>query len=167
MKTMRLFCLLCTLILLASGCGKPTPSELKNLAPVKITVVRKGEPLADVLVQLVADSPVLLARGGVTDANGVVVIETKMQANFGTGVQPGTYTVTLAKDVPLPSELQERENEMDLSEAEKAALDKSRRDFYDKNRLVPLILTDAKTSPIRLSVAEKTGAAMSVDVAEY
>ena len=164
---MRLFCLLCTLTLLTSGCGKPTPSELKNLAPVKITVVRKGEPLADVLVLLHTETAVLLARSGTTDTNGVAVIKTRMSSHSGTGTIPGDYTVTLSQSVPLPLELQPGENEIDLPEAEKAARDARREDFYNKNRLVPLALGNSKTSPIKLTVAEKTGAELNVDVAGY
>ena len=164
---MRFLCLFCSLVLLLSGCGEPTPAEMKNLAPVKITVVLNGEPITDVLVSLSDDSPVLQARSGITDKSGVAVIETKVRSFFGAGAQPGTYTVTLVKGVELPSELQERENEMNLPEAEKAALDKKRQDFFVKNRQIPLVLTDGKTSPLKLTVAEKTGAELNVDVAKH
>ena len=166
MKTTLFFALL-FVVFAFTGCGPSTPAELKNLAPVKITVVNKGEPLADVLVLLYADTTALLARGGTTDANGVAIVKTTMQSLSGIGTQPGDYTVTLSKHVPLPLELQERENEIDLPEVEKAALETRRSAFYDKNRLVPLTLGNARISPIKLTVAEKTGAELKIDVAEY
>ena len=44
---------------------------------------------------------------------------------------------------------------------------KKREDFVEKNRVIPKVLESYRTSPIELSVDEKTGAQLTVDLKKY
>ena len=138
------------------------PPELQNLYPVTITILDNGQPIQGVLVTLAAkvQREGIWSCNGITDGNGVVKVQTKIRSLVGDGAKSGTYTVVLSKDVSIPTELT-REGSSD------PAVDAKRTEFIEKNRVIPPIFGTDQTSPIELTVEDKKGATLTVDVAKY
>ena len=155
-------------VLLFAGCdGANTPAELKNLVPVTITVTDGSQPLEGVSVALNCKSETtgFFVCNGITDATGVTKIQTTRSSHTRKGAPVGTYSVVLVKSVEIPEELQPREEDQNNPVA--AAAKQTKRDaFLKENQAIPLALTQA-TSPIELTVAEKSGATAEIDIAKY
>jgi hypothetical protein len=168
---MRTILLFCTLIILLFGIGcnnVPVPDELKNLYPVTITVTDGNQTIEGVVVSLSAKtSGGAWANRGVTNAQGVAVIQTSRASYTGKGAPAGDYKVTLIKTVNLPPELEPQEEDQRLSPQAVAAKQAKQEEFYEKNRVIPKILGDSNTSPIELNVTEKNNTVLTIDVAQY
>ncbi|MDR0608794.1 MAG: hypothetical protein LBG58_01665 [Planctomycetaceae bacterium] len=170
MRTYLLLSILCTItILFSAGCGGvPVPNELKNLYPVTITVTNGDQAMEEVAVSLSAKtSGGAWASRGVTNAQGVAVIQTSRASYTGKGVPAGEYKVALIKTVALPPELEPQETDQNLPPQAVAAKQAKQEAFYEKNRVIPKILGDSNTSPIELTVAEKNTTTLTIDIAQY
>jgi hypothetical protein len=155
-----LFCLSCNHV--------PVPDELKNLYPVTITVTDNNQPIEGVAVFLSAKtSGGAWASRGITNAQGVAVIQTSRASYTGKGVPAGDYKVTLIKTVVLPPELEPQEEDQNLSPQAATAKQAKQEVFYEKNRIIPKILEDSNTSPIELTVTEKDATILTIDIAQY
>jgi len=143
------------------GCTQ-TPSELRHLHPVTITVLDNGQPMAGVFVTLSAKTPQeeLWACNGTTDGSGIAKLRTKIRSFVGDGAQSGTYAVVLSKGADIPAELAEGSSPNPVLEAK-------RNEFIEKNRVVPKVFESAQTSPLELVVEPKTGATLTVDVSKH
>ncbi|MDR0338356.1 MAG: Ig-like domain-containing protein [Planctomycetaceae bacterium] len=168
MRITLLFCTL-TILLFCVGCNDvPVPDELKNLCPVTITVTDGDQAMEGVSVSLSAKtSGGAWASRGVTDAKGVAVIQTTRASYSGKGTPIGDYKVTLIKTVELPPELEPKEEDQNLTPQDAIAKQAKQEAFYEKNRIIPKILADSKTSPIELTVAGKNATILTIDIAQY
>jgi hypothetical protein len=168
MRTTLLFCTL-IILLFCVGCGgAPVPDELKNLCPVTITVTDGNQAMEGVTVLLSAKtSGGAWASRGVTNAQGVAVIQTSRASYTGKGALAGDYKVALIKTIELPPELEPQEEDQNLSPQVVAAKEKKRNDFLEKNQIIPKILADSNTSPIELTVTEKNNTTLTIDIAQY
>ena len=117
---------------------------------------------------------VLLAKGGQgayactgkTDDKGVAQILSSRSSYTGKGVPAGTYTVLLSEPIAIPEDLQSTDADQDLPPAAQAEKSRKLNEFLNQNRVVPKELTTG-ASPLELTVADKTGTALTVDVAQY
>lgn len=167
---MRFFSILCVFFLVfAAGCSREgKPEVLKDLNPVTVTVVDGGAPVEGVRVLLSSKGP----RGAwgcsaTTNAQGEAKIQTSISSKSGPGAPAGDYIIVLSKNVPLPPELEPQEEDQNLSASAAAAKEAKKKEFYDKNRIIPQKLEQSDTSPLELTVAEKTGGTLKVDLAEH
>ena len=153
------FFLVCTF----AGCSG-SPSALKNLSPVSITVVKDGQPLEDVEVMLFAHQPTeVWTCTGRTDGSGVAVVVSSFQQSSASGAKAGAYAVVLDKRAQLPPELKPPLP----GQQEDAAQRAKRTEFESKNQVIPKVLQAKETTPIELTVTEKTPATLTIDVAKY
>ena len=89
------------------GCGPKKPDGMPKLAPVVVTVVQEGTPLAEANVSFYAEAQEnrQWACGGVTDASGKLTVTTRGKYP---GMPLGKYKVTVEKtlveDPPLTDE---------------------------------------------------------------
>ena len=150
-----------------AGCSS-SPPELKNLSPVSITVVHDGQPVEDVEVMLFARQPSdIWTCTGRTNSSGTAVMVSTFQQSFAPGAKAGAYAVVLIKPPQLPEELRPPLPGTVISEKEAAAQRVRRTEFENKNRVIPKILEAKETTPIELTVTEKTPAMLTIDVAKY
>jgi hypothetical protein len=150
-----------------AGCSG-RPSELKNLSPVSITVVKDGQPLEDVEVMLFArQSSEVWACSGRTNSNGTAAMVSSVRESSAPGAKAGAYAVVLRKPPQLPPELKPALPGAAVSAQEAAAQQAKRTEFENKNRVVPKVLEAKETTPIELTVTEKTSATLTIDVAQY
>jgi hypothetical protein len=168
MKVNLLFCTITILLFCVSCSGVKVPDELRNLCPVTITVTDGNQALSGAMVSLSAKTTAgAWASRGITDANGVAVIQTTRASYTGKGVPIGEYKVFLIETVKLPPELEPKDEDQDLPPQEAADKQAKQEEFYEKNSIIPKILTDSNTSPIELKVVEKNTAILTINIAEY
>ncbi|MDR2706560.1 MAG: hypothetical protein LBC02_12335, partial [Planctomycetaceae bacterium] len=99
---------------------------------------------------------------------GVAKIRTTIRSFTGNGVEAGTYTVVLYQDIQLPENLQPSTTEQEASLSnEIKELKKKRADFLKQSRVIPEILESSETSPIELTVEEKKGTELTIDISKY
>lgn len=155
-------------LLLCCGCNTAVPEELKNLAPVTITVTDNSQPLEGVAVALNSKGGAsgFFVCTGLTDAKGVAKIESSRNEHTRKGAPPGTYAVVLVKPVIVPPELEPQEEDQD-NPAAAAARHAKLSAFLKENQSLPLVLTRSTSSPVELTVAEKSGATAEIDIAKY
>jgi len=162
MKHLLFLLLLCIAL---TGCSQ-TPSELRGLKPVIITVTKNDIPLEGVTVSLVSKQPrTLRGCGGITNVSGVAKIMTSVGSRSAAGASPGEYQVKLFKEVEFSGELQLAADEESLPEEERAALEVKRHAFLTKNTVIPEKLSSTE-SPIKLTVDNKN-TELIVDVTKY
>lgn len=151
-----------------SGCSG-TPAELRGLKPVTITVHDDGKPLEGVLVILIPkEAKSLISCNGVTDSSGSVRPKSSVQQASRAGALPGEYKVIVQQTLnTMPSDLEPNGTTISLPLQEQLALQAKRDDWIDKHRVVPKILESAAKSPIKLTVDEKSGANLDIDVSKY
>jgi len=168
MRTLLTTFLFVFTLFICIGCNQTkVPEELKNLVPVTITVTDGSQPVENVAVRLSAKgSQGAFACVGTTDAKGVAVIQSTRSSYTGKGAPAGTYFVVLVKTVEIPEDLQPQEEDQDNPVAA-AAKQAKLTAFLKENRAIPLVLTQSTSSPVELTVAEKTGATAEIDIAKY
>ena len=169
---MRIFSLLSlsALLLTCFGCsgGGKVPEELRNLCPASVTVTNGTQPMAGVMVTLLAKgSQGAYACNGVTDNNGVALIQSSRGSHTAKGVPAGTYSVILSESITLPADLESQESDQDLPPQAAAAKEAKRAEFLKTHRVIPESLTLTVSSPLELAVADKSGATLAVDVAQH
>ena len=166
--------LLSTIILVSALCscvgcgGTKLPEELKNLAPVTVTVTDGSQPLKGIAVALNSkgNASGFFVCSGSTDNQGVAKIVSTRSSYTGKGVPAGTYSIVLVKSVEIPEELQPKEEEQD-NPAAAAARQAKLNAFLKERQAIPAMLTQAASSPIELTVEVKTGATIEIDIAKY
>ena len=154
---------------LGTGCGGGnTPEELKNLVPVTITVTDGSQPVEGVAVSLNSKVEVkgFFVCTGVTDSRGVANIESTRSSQTRKGAPAGTYSVVLVKSVEIPEDLQPMEEDQ-INPAAAAAKQTKRDAFLKQNKVIPDKLTQSTSSPVELTVAEKSGATVEIDISKY
>ena len=159
-------------ISLLSGCGKSRPKDMPQVYPVDITVIDGTTPLDKATIILVANDATAKSRpnnlvvGGVTDADGKVLLNTTMGTYSEKGAPLGQYKVTIQKDQPIVQTLSDEElQNMDMG----ARLAHSRKLMAERDakpKLVPERLTQSRTTPLLLDVKEKD-TVLEVDIAEH
>jgi 5-hydroxyisourate hydrolase-like protein (transthyretin family) len=163
------FCFLAFLPLVIIGCNISTPPELRNLSSVTIVVTNDGQPVRNVHVSLTNKKPqnILYSYGGVTDTEGRTKIQTTLREYVRTGVPSGNYSVVFRNVIVFPADLESSEEEISLPEIERKKRQAKRVVFEEQNRVIPEILESSKTSPIELTVEEKKGTELMVDISKY
>ena len=138
------------------------------MTPVTITVVNGDAPVADVRITLfnIGADTSIWSCGGITNASGVATISSSLRTNVKPGAKPGTYKVILVQSVSLPPELLPTATESEAA-IPNAPLQAKRAEYLEKSRVVPQKFGEVDTTPIELTVPEKTSAALTVDVAKY
>ena len=166
MRILSLFTL-SAFLLSCCGCGgAKLPDELRNLSPVSITVKNGDQPMPGIQIVLFAKSGGAFSCTGVTSSDGVAQIQTSRGSHTGKGAPAGTYSVSLSESIELPLELVSQESDQDLPPAAQAEKSRKMEEFLNKNRKVPAALT-TPSSPVEVTVADKTGATLAVDIAQY
>lgn len=153
---------------LVTGCGSQRPEGIPELFPAKVTVKEGASPIADASVFLVlqgGDSG-SWAANGVTDTNGVAVINTSQGAWKSKGAPAGDYKIFITKrpdieEDPVPDEIREDSDAMQRFSAEQL------RKLQAAPKIIPDILADPSKSPLKMSVAKGGTAELTVDVSEH
>ena len=169
---MRILSLLSLSVFLLSCCGcgggGNVPAELRNLCPASVTVMNGDQPMADVQVILLAKAGQgAHACTGVTGNDGVAKIQASRGSYTGKGVPAGTYSVVLSESIDVPENLIAQESDQNLPPAAQAEKSRKLDEFLSKNRVVPVVLSTATTSPIELVVAKGQDATVMIDVAKH
>jgi hypothetical protein len=162
---MKKFCVIFLVFLV--GCGTSAPSGFPPLKNCRVTVTDGGQPIPDVVVNLVPKFTVnSLFITGVTDATGTAVIKTRHGEYSRNGAPEGDYSVILSKsiDVEMPILTEEQSNA--LTPAQQEALQKEREKKIDAVRIIPKLLEEPNQTPLMLQIGSETGK-LSVDLAEY
>ena len=157
-------------LLIYGGCSNTkVPEELRNLYPASVTVLDGDRPVTGILVTLSAKgSQGAFACNGVANDNGVALIRSSRSSYTGKGAPTGTYAVVLSETIELPPELEPQESDQNLPMAAQVAKDRKVEAFLrTAKRLVPVILTTARTSPIEITVAKGQNATVEIDVAKH
>jgi len=155
-----------SIICLVVGCSR-TPSELRGLVPVTITVLYEGKALPAVRVALSTGQIVgVWSSGGVTNDQGVAVIESNLRTHTASGVPAGTYKITLVQSVQLPDELKPTQQELD-GDVANAEVQRKRQVFIEAHTVVSEQWETAATSPVELVVEQGNPVQQTVDVAKY
>jgi hypothetical protein len=80
-----------------SGCNEKRPENMPKLYPTRLTFVQEDQPLTGAMVLLKRQiESTQYSCGGMTDANGVVQIQTHGKY---LGAPEGIYTVTVSKTI--------------------------------------------------------------------
>ena len=157
-------------LLTCCGCGGGgnVPAELRNLVPASVTVMNGTQPMMDVQVILLAKAGQgAYACTGITGNDGVATIQSSRGSYTGNGVPEGTYSVVLSKSIDVPDDLVAQESDQNLPPAAQAEKSRKLDEFLNKNRVVPVVLSSAGTSPIELVIAKGQDATVSIDVAKH
>ncbi|MDR3198120.1 MAG: hypothetical protein LBU34_09665 [Planctomycetaceae bacterium] len=151
------------------GCNKVTvPDELKNLCPVTIAVIDGHQPVEGVTVRLVSKEPRgVFASNGITDSKGIAKLRSSRGSYTGNGVPAGIYSVVLLKTVDFTEELMPTEADQNLSPSALAKKQSKQEEFLEKNRIIPKILEASNSSPIEITVTNKTDVTMEIDLSKY
>jgi len=170
-KNMRILTLLSLSAFLLSCCGcggggGKVPDELRNLAPVSVTVKNGDQPMAGIQVILFAKSGGAFACNGVTGTDGTAQIQSSRSSYTGKGAPAGIYTVVLSEPIEVPEELISQESDQNLPPTAQAEKSRKLNEFLSRNQKMPSALTTG-ASPIELTVADKTGATLTVDITQY
>ena len=156
-------------LLMTCGCSGSGvfPSELKQLYPVTIAVMEGSQPKAGVTVRLSSKGPQgAYGCSGITDAKGVVTIQTTRGSYTRNGVPSGTYSIVLVETVELPTDLVPQPSDIDLPQAARLAKEAKLDAFMKKNQSIPALLTLSDSSPLELTV-ENTAVTFEVDISKF
>ena len=157
---MRLTLLLFSLVVL-SGCS-PTPDALRGLKPVAVTVQDDGKPIEGIIVSLnPKEAKALSGCNGVTDSSGTAIIRTSVQQQSAAGALPGEYKVLLQQTFAVPDDLEVKGTTYSPEQQAK------RKSWIDKHRIIPEIFESTGKTPIDLTVDEKDGAKLVIDVSKH
>ena len=162
------FLLLCMLgFTLLIGCSKGRPADMPKVAPVSLTLMDGGSPLADATVLFISENPVnSITVGGTSDSSGVVALYTTLGTFSDKGAPTGKYKITVQKDHPIVQTKTDEELKA-MGPGEIAAHSRKLMAERDaKPKLVPLKLTKSSTTPLTIDVAEKD-TSLTIDLAEY
>lgn len=148
------------------GCGKAAPEGFPKTAPCQVIVKKGGTPIEAASVVLVPEQPMSsIVLGGSTDSSGKAEIRTSRGGYSQTGVPEGDYTVMVAKTLPIEMPTLSNEEFYSQTPQQKAAREKEYKEKLEKARIVPEILSGAK-SPLKLKV-DSTGGVLEVDLSQY
>jgi len=100
---------------------------------------------------------------GRTNSSGIAAMVSSFQQSTAPGAKAGAYAVVLNKRAQLPPDLKPALPGTPMSEQEQA----KRIEFENKNRVIPKVLQAKETTPIELTVTEKTPATLTIDIAKY
>jgi len=152
---------LCVVMLTCSvlfGCGgKKRPEGLPKLFPLSVKIIQDGRPLPEASVILMSDKPELTRwpSGGVTGADGVVVITT-----YGfEGAPEGTFKVVVTKE-EVTGGAQSQE------EAMKAMQGETTLEGEQHFSLVADEYANANTTPLSIDVSSSNKEVVEFDVGE-
>ncbi|MDR1960564.1 MAG: hypothetical protein LBQ54_16255 [Planctomycetaceae bacterium] len=149
------------------GCGPSKPEGIPDLYPVKVTVKNGETPVTGAKVTLTtANAQGSWSTFGETDALGDAVIQTLQGSWVNNGVPAGDYIVYIIKmpdfeSTPMPDGL---DNDPKAKEAFIAA-EKKKLDTLVSE--IPKSLSNAGTTPLKLTVTSDATAELTVDIAEY
>jgi hypothetical protein len=175
------------LIVTLTGCGYRTPQGFPETMPVKITVLKNGEPQKGVEVSLVypdGNGAVVVAAD--TDSVGTAQLQTQWANFIKKGAPIGNAKVTLIKHVSAPPEnapIETLPEEIKPEDAEKnpAVIRAAKADMkpkeaktfskkieaeIDSMREVPKVLSYHKTTPLEIHVLRQKNE-LTVDLADF
>jgi hypothetical protein len=159
-------CLVMALFLM--GCGKGKPKDIPALHSATVTVKNGSSPISDARVVLVlsGNSTGSWSVAGSTDANGVAKLATSQGDWKGVGAPAGEYTVFINKAVQFTQESLPEELEGD-ERAKQAFFAEQQKKIEALPKIIPTSLTNAITSPLKITVAAGSPSELTVDVSEH
>lgn len=165
MKRLLVLSCVCTIAFL-SGCGEKVPEGFPKTVSCQVTVTDGGSPIEGASVGLIPDKPMnSIVVGGNTDSAGKAIIRTMQGEYSHLGAPEGSYTVTIAKTLPVDMPTLTDDEFYKQTAQQKAARDKEYKEKLEKARVVPEVLNTSK-SPLKLDVGS-TGGTLEVDIKEY
>ncbi len=150
------------------GCGPARPKEMPETAPCSVSVLKDGQPVADVVVSLYREegNGSMLIEG-TTNSSGVAKIKTRWGAYMTNGVPVGTLKVTIDKYVAVPDETVTAEESAMWTPQQSAKYERERQALIDSLRVIPKTIADVTLTPLTVSVAPSTGATLEVELSDY
>ena len=155
-------------VLFTVGCGTKKPDGIPPLYPAKVTVNNGASPIAEASVFLVLQEGTSSgwAANGVTDVNGVAVINTSQGDWKSKGAPAGEYKIYITrrpdvKEDPMPDEIKNDSDAMERFAAEQW------KKIQNAPKLIPEKLTNPAQSPLKLTVSTSGTAELTVDISEH
>ena len=152
------------------GCSDK-PVGFPALHPCRVEVRNDKKPEKDVNVFLfpmasfgASGLPII---SGKTDRHGIAVIATELHNYRQSGAPVGEYIVVLEKLPELTDAVSKKERDRMLPLQQMAYNEEQIRRRSALPKIVPSELTASHTSPLKMIVAEKTGASLTVDIADF
>jgi hypothetical protein len=143
------------------------PSGFPSLKDCRVTVTDNGQPIPDVVVNLVPKFAVnSLFITGITDASGTAVIKTRHGEYSRNGAPEGDYSVILSKSIDVEMPILTEEQSLTLTPAQQEARQKEQEKKMEAVRVIPKLLEEPDQTPLMLQIGNETGK-LSVDIAEY
>lgn len=155
-------------LLFITGCGGGKPEGIPALHPVTVTVTKGGTPVTKANIMLI---PTTAAKGswsvsGMTDASGVAIIETAQGSWKSQGAPEGEFQIYITKLAAIEEPEKPADIEGDPAAKEAYFAERLKR-LEAAGKEIPKVLTEPKTSPLKITVASGTGASETFDVADY
>ncbi|MDR3111184.1 MAG: hypothetical protein LBU65_16065 [Planctomycetaceae bacterium] len=165
--TKHLFIFTLLIAFAAIGCGKNLPADWPKTYPCKITVTKGGVPLDGAMVTLTpTGGGGNYAIGGITDAQGVAVIQTSYTNYSEAGSPEGSFKVTITKSLPefVDPTPQSKLDAMDYEERVKH-VQKMDEEANKRPPIVPKSISDSSATTLTIDVKSdgKTEATFDVD----
>jgi hypothetical protein len=153
----------CAIVL--AGCSK-RPANMPATIPCTITIVNGGTPQAgyDVGLHSVTGNGSLSIMA-YTNSSGVAEIRTRLANYAASGAPAGTYKVTVEKQVQLPPDDIKALSQM--SDDERNAYSIKRAAEAEKLRVVPVKLTQSKTTPFEIKLEPGGSNQWTFDLKEH
>ncbi|MDR1480396.1 MAG: hypothetical protein LBJ00_15780 [Planctomycetaceae bacterium] len=137
-----LIAIVCSELLILSGCSKSRPSDLPELVPVTLKITQEGKPLAGATVNLSATDPIsVYTAAGSTDENGVCLLYTHGQykgSPLGKFKVRVSRTEIIPKPTPRPKSAAENEVFMKNAKTNPPKTYQFVEEVYTKAELTPL-----------------------------
>ncbi|MGL4944214.1 MAG: hypothetical protein ACRC46_13615 [Thermoguttaceae bacterium] len=172
MKVFVSCALMAVVTLVCSGCGgQPLPPGFPtNLVPCEVTVTKGGSPMDEADILLVANSGEQGAWvvSGRTSAQGVATIYTTCVGVSKLGAPVGGYKVVINKaNPPIVDPTPQATIDAMEYEARKAHSEKLSQKYKALPPLVPVVLSNATTTPVSVEVAASGKTLLTVNVDDY
>ena len=152
------------------GCSDK-PVGFPALHPCRVEVLNNKKPEENVNIFLfpvassgASSSPTI---SGKTDRRGIAVVATALHNYRQSGAPVGEYIVVLVKLPELADTVSSKERDRMLPLQQMAYNEEQIRRRAALPKIVPSKLTASHTSPLKMTVAEKTGASLTVDLADF
>jgi len=146
-----LCCLLLSFLgIVLTGCDSAPPGFPK-VVPCKLTVVKDGVPLPEVVVMLVSEGEKEWFASGNSGQDGVVEIQTLLGDYVRKGAPPGKHKVTL-RQIPQTQTQYSQVEFFNMTPAEKQAAMQQQAKEREESRSFPTEFEYATSTPITIEV---------------
>ncbi|MDR3110139.1 MAG: hypothetical protein LBU65_10720 [Planctomycetaceae bacterium] len=169
MKFIKTIMLLFVSLSIAAGCGTKKPDGIPELVSTKITVTNGSSPITQAKITLTP------AAGGAvggwsmyadTDESGVAEIKTVQGSWSAKGVPAGDYIVYVTKMSKIESEPMPEGIDDDAVAKAKYMAEQEKK-LAARTSEIPKTLTQAATTPLKLTVTSGSPTELSVDVSQH